>query len=143
MAQRIKGQEVSILVVRDSVLEDTIRAIQNFEVILDAEILEQGYLGRKSNDFDDIFKGIRGSMDLHLYDQAYLVFASAVKDRQQRATPDVVFNISATLSFPNGQTPSILVKDAKFGPIPLTAPNRNEYVGTKLEFATEDADFIF
>lgn len=141
--QRIKGQEVSLLIVRDSTLEDTITDIQDAEITIASEIIEKGYLGEKTNRHDDIYNGVKGKLSLHLHDQAYLNYVLAVLARQKRDTPDAIINISMTLAFPNGQTPSILVTDAKFGDIPLTAGARNDYVISNLDFAADDFDILF
>lgn len=141
--QRIKGQEVTLLVVRDNVLEDTLTDFQDAEVTVDSEIIEKGYLGEKTNRHDDIFNGVKGKLTLHLHDQAYLNYVLGVMARQKRDTPDTIINVSMTLAFPNGQTPTLVVPDAKFGNIPITAGNRNDYVATVLEFAADDFEIIF
>jgi hypothetical protein len=141
--QRVKGQEVSVLIVRDSVLEDTLTNIQDAEVTISSEIITKGYLGEKTNRTDDIYNGVKGKLTLHLHDQAYLNYVLGVLARQKRDTPDVVINITMTLAFPNGQTPSILVPDAKFGEIPLSAGNRADYVQTSLDFAADDFQILF
>lgn len=141
--QRIKGQEVTLLVVRDNVLEDTLTNFQDAEVTIDSEIIEKGYLGEKTNRHDDIFNGVKGKLTLHLHDQAYLNYILGVIARQKRDTPDTIINVSMTLAFPSGQTPTLVVPDAKFGNIPITAGNRNDYVATVLEFAADDFEIIF
>jgi len=138
MAQRVKGQEVSILIVRAGVLEDTLTAIQSFNVEMQSETKTQGYLGEKSNRTDDIFNQVKFDMELNLFSQDWFAFQQAIIDRQKRITPDVIFNISAVLFFPSGQTPTVLLQDVKFGTMPLNVANRGDYVKVKLDGVCDD-----
>ncbi len=140
MAERIRGQEVSILITRGGALEDTLVNISNFNIEWESEISSQGYLGEKTERKDDIFKGVKGDMELNLHSSDFLKFASAVRDRQKRITPDLVINITAVLFFANGETPSILVRNAKFGGMPMNVSARSDYVKFKLDFAADDAE---
>lgn len=137
--QRIRGQESQILIVRDSVLETSLTDIRNFSFEHMLEIQSQGYLGEKSERKDEIYKGVRGSLELHLHNQEFIAFEQAIIDRAQRNTPDLLFNITSVLSFPNGQTPTAVFPDVKFGAIPHEFPDRAEYVSLKLEFECEIA----
>jgi len=80
-AQRLKGQEVSILIVRDGNLEDTLVDIQNFNLELEFEIKTQGYLGEKTNRRDMIFNGAKFDMELNLHTEDYLSFLLAMKNK--------------------------------------------------------------
>lgn len=137
-AQRIKGQEVSVLITRAGALEDTLVDIQNFNLEPEFEIKSMGYLGEKTNRKDDIYNGCKFDLELHLHKQDWFAFQQAMKDRSQRNTPDVVFNITAVLAFPVGDTPSILVPDVHFGPNPLNVTSRGDYVKVKLEGEADD-----
>lgn len=137
-AQRIKGQEVSILIVRDGALEAELVDIQNFNFEPDVEIKTQGYLGEKSNRTDDIYNGVKGDLELNLHDQDWFTFLQAVQDRAKRNTPDVKFNITAVLAFPNGQTPSVIIPDVKFGSFPHNVASRGDYVKVKISYAADD-----
>lgn len=137
-AQRIKGQEVNILIVRGGVFEDSLTDIQNFNVELDLEIKKQGYLGEKTDRRDEVFNGVKYDMELHLHSQAFMNFVSAVLDRAKRINPDLVFNITGVLNFPDGTTPTFLIPDVKFGAIPMNVPSRGEYVKIKLQGEADD-----
>ena len=141
MSQRIKGQEVSVNIIRDTSLEDTFTAIQNFDIEDKFEIIEKGYLGEKGNRHDDIWNGIKGSFEMHLQSQDWFRFRQAMRERAQRITPDRAFTITSTLFFPNGNTPTVTFNDVKFGANPMSVPARNDYVKVKLEFAC-DADDV-
>lgn len=137
--QRIRGQETAVLLVRDSVLEASLTDIRNFHFEYMLEIQSQGYLGEKTERKDEIFKGVKGSLELHLHNQEFIAFQQAVLDRATRDTPDVVFNLTSVLNFPNGQTPTFVFPDVKWGAMPTDFPDRGEYVTLKLEFECERA----
>lgn len=141
MAQRIKGQEVNIIVVRGGVVEDTLTDILSMNVAFQSETKIQGYLGEKNNRTDDIFNQVKFDLELHIKTAAFLSFIKAVNDRQKRITPDVQINITLTLEFPNGDTPSILLPDCKFGEIPMNVASRSDYVKIKLDGVCDNATF--
>jgi hypothetical protein len=132
-AQRIKGQEVQILVIRAGSLEDTLTDIQSFNLEVQLRTLVQGYLGEKNNRKDDIYDGVKFDMELNIHTEDYFTFLGAILDRARRNTPDVQFNITGVFSFPNGQTPTLLLPDVHFGAQPITIGSRGDYVKIKLE----------
>jgi hypothetical protein len=132
-AQRIKGQEVTVLISDNGVLQDTLTDIQNFEMELQFEIISKGYLGEPSNRKDEIYNGAKFTMELHLHTEDWFNFQSDIKARAQRVQPDLIFNITAVLSFPNGDTPTVLLPDCKFGAQPMSIRSRGDYVSVKLE----------
>jgi hypothetical protein len=138
--QRIKGQEVTILFNRGGELEDTLTDIQDFEFEPKLEIIQQGYLGEKSDRYDEIFNGGKFTATLHIHDQAYLAFQQGIINRAKRLTPDVVFNTTAVMLLPNGQTPTVLFPDCFWGPQPQTFRSRKDYLGVKLEGHSGDVD---
>lgn len=140
MAQRLKGQEVSINVMAGGVLEDTITAIQNFNVEDEFEILSQGYLGETTDRKDMVFKGVKGDFELHIATQDFLKLTQKIKDKARRVTPDVEFNLTATLNFPNGDTPTITFPDVAWGPIGKNTSSRSDYVKCKMQWACSDDD---
>lgn len=140
MTQRVKGQELSVLVVRAGVLEDTFTAIQSITTENKLEIIEKGYLGEKTNRHDEIYNGAKGSISMHLWSQAWFRFEKAIIDRAKRITPDVQFNIVETLFFPNGETVTKTYADVHFGGIPKNTNARNDYVEVKLDFASDEED---
>lgn len=142
-AQRIKGQEVSILIVRDSVLEAELFDIMNFDAEIMLEQIAQGFLGEKTERHDDVYKGTKGSFEMQTHSQDWLLFAQAVKDRAMRNTPDSVFNISAVMQYPNGQTPTILFPDCKFGGMPVSIGSRTDYKKIKIDFVCDDYEVQF
>lgn len=136
-SQRLRGQETSILIVRDGQLEDTLTNVRNFNWEHQLEISSLGYLGMKSELKDEIVKGAKGDLELHLSSQAWFQFVQAILSRATRETPDVVFNITSVMSFPNGETFSMTFPDIKFGAIPHSTSAREEYLTVKLEWECE------
>jgi hypothetical protein len=141
LSQRVKGQEVSILITVASILQTTLVDIQNFELEGQFEVKSQGYLGEKTNRKDDIYNGCKFSMELHLHTEDWFAFQAQMKARAQRLNPTIVFNITAVLSFPNGQTPAVLIPDVKFGGNPMTISSRGDYVKIKLEGEADDFSY--
>jgi len=80
---------------------------------------------------------------MHTHSQDWFTFAAAVKDRAQRNTPDSVFNISAVMFYPNGQTPTMLFPDCKFGALPVNIGSRTDYKKIKIDFVCDDYEVQF
>lgn len=137
-SQRIKGQEVQLLLVRGGALEDTLTDCQDFEFEPKLEVKEQGYLGEKSNRHDEIFNGVKFTGTLHLHSQLWFTYSMAIVAKAKRQTPDVTFNISCVFSFPNGDTPAVLLSDVHFGAQPHGIRSRGDYVSVKIEGACDD-----
>lgn len=138
-SQRIKGQEVQIIITRDGVLEETFTAIKNFQSTDEFEVKSVGYLGEKTNRKDEIFNGMKFSFDMHLSKKAFWTFKKAVKDRAQRVSPDLQINISGIFSFPNGETLAETLPDVHFGPMDKNVSDRGEYVDVKIEGECSDS----
>jgi len=142
MAQRIKGQEVQLLFVVDGVAKEAITDIRNFEVAAQLELLKEGYLGETTDRRDDVFHGLRGKMELHFESRAVLDLIVQLIDRARRRTPGTRVNIKATLNFPNGDRPRVLIQDAFFGEAPMTFGSRSDYGSVNLEFESSEYTVI-
>ncbi len=140
--QRIKGQEVEVLLVVDGEVNASLTDIQDFEVTREFESTSEGYLGEKSNRYDEFYNGYSGSMSLHMSDPGVFDFMQAVQDRAQRREPGTVINIKATLNFPSGERRRVLLQNAFFESIPLNVGGRGEYVSTSLSFKGADVRVI-
>lgn len=140
MEQRIKGQEVTITVVRGGVVESTLTDIKNFNIILNSEVKKQGYLGEKGSRTDDVFDSVDFDFEMHVHNTEWVKFASAIHKRQKRELPDLQINIAGTFEYPNFETQAFILSDAKFGPIPIGVPDRKEYVNVKLQGSCDNYD---
>lgn len=144
MATRVRGQETSIVVTGPQGVEQAIDAIKSFEAEFEIDILSEGYLGEVAERQDEIFVKVTGNAEIHLPSAAYFAFAQKVIDRSQRRTSaNQVFNITTSLTFPDGRRVRTVFQDVSFGSIPLNIGARDEYVSTKIEFATSRARFLF
>lgn len=137
-SQRIKGQEVSIIITRGGELEAELTDVKSCEFTPQFEIKSEGYLGEKTNRKDEVYVGVKGSSELHIHDGSIFDFLQAIKDRAQRVSPDLVFNISGIFSFPNGDIRTLTIPDVKFGAVPISTNDRGDYVSVKLEYEAED-----
>lgn len=141
-SQRIKGQEVSLILTRDGALEDTLTDIQEFEFEPVFETKEQGYLGEKNDRTDYYFKSGKFSMTLNLHKQDWFKYLGAMMDKAKRNTPDVTFNITAVMAFPNGETPQVALNDVSWGGVPHTISSRGDYVKVKLQGICDDVSIV-
>lgn len=137
-SQRIKGQEVSVIITRDGSLEAELTDVKSCDFTPQFEIKEEGYLGEKSKRYDEIYNGVKGSLELHIHSGDIFDFVQAVKDRAQRNAPDLVFNIAGIFAFPSGETRTLTVPDVKFGAVPISTNDRSDYTSVKLEYAADD-----
>jgi len=130
---RVKGQDVEVAVLQAGEQVAALTDVRSFEVTPQIETTQEGYLGETTDRYDDIFKGVSLSMEVHLETQDIFKFWTAVLDRAQRRDPTLTINIKATLNFPNGETPRLVLKDVYFGPMPLNFGGRSEYGSVRIE----------
>lgn len=142
MAQRIKGQEVELLLVVNDVAQTTINTVRSFEFAFQNEILKEGYLGETTDRRDSLFRGVRGRMELHLENADIFTFFKAVVDKSRRRTPGTKINVKATLNFPNGQKVRVMIPDVEFGELPVNFGSRSDYGTTSLDFEASEANTI-
>jgi hypothetical protein len=140
--QRIKGQEVEVLLIVDGEAQDTITDVRSFEVALKTELKEEGYLGEKTNRYDEIYNGVRGRLELHIENEDVFDLFKSITDRAKRRSPGSQINIKATLNFPNGDRPRVLIPDAFFGELPLNFGSRGDYGSVSLDFSASDVNFL-
>lgn len=136
--QRIKGQEVEVLLIVNGQVQQTITDVRSFEVTPKFDKLEEGYLGETTDRYDEMFKGVRGAMELHFENQDIFNLVQSVLDRARRRTPGTIVNIKATLRFPNGQRPRVIIQDAFFGDMPINFGSRADYGTLKLDFESSN-----
>jgi hypothetical protein len=132
-AQRIKGQEVAVIILVGGDLQTQLTDIQNFNATMKVRKIEQGYLGETANRYDEIFDGCELDFELHVHSQDWVDYLQAIFDRARRRTPDVTFNVTATMFFPNGDTPVIKFPDIHFGDVPMNISSRGDYVKIKVQ----------
>lgn len=135
MAQRIKGQEVVLGFTSPDGDQEGLEDVTNFEAELDLEILEEGYLGESANRYDDIYRGVTGSAELHLETSDYFRFTERVQDRAERRTAaSGKFTATASFQFPGGERVRLTFEDIFFGALPIRIPSRSEYVTVSISW---------
>lgn len=142
MAQRIKGQEVQVLLVQNGVPLDSITAIRDFEFNYQLEIKSEGYLGETANRKDTVYNGIAGKMSMHFESKSVFTLFQSIVDTARRRTPGTKINIKATLAFPNGDRVRVIIPDAQFGEIPVSFGGRTEYGMASLTYEAVEAQTI-
>lgn len=140
--QRIKGQEVEVRLIVNNRLKDTITDVRSFEVAMQLEILKEGYLGETTDRRDEVFRGVRGRMELHFENQDILTLAQQIVDRARRRQPGTQINVKAALAFPSGVRKIVLIENCFFGEIPISAGSRSDFLTVSLEFEAEALRFI-
>lgn len=143
MAQRIKGQEVEAILVVNGAPQLTTTDIKSFELTLQLEILSEGYLGETTDRKDSVFKGIAGSLELHVENQEFLKLFQTIVDKARRRTPGTRINLKATLNFPNGDRPRVLIPDVEFGELPLNFGSRTDYGAITLSFEASNMQVLY
>jgi len=141
-SNRIKGQEVSIEIVADNQIVSSMTAVRSCEFKYNREILSEGYIGEKTERKDSIFKGVSGSMEVHLDDPNAFNFFIQMNDKSKRRLPGVTVNVKMTLNFPDGRRVRIIVPDVEFGELPVNFGSRSDYGTTSLDFEASDARAI-
>jgi hypothetical protein len=131
-----------VLLVADNVPQTTITDVRSFEVAFQLELLREGYLGETTDRRDEIFRGVRGRLELHFENQDVFNLFALIVARARRREPGAVVNIKATLNFPNGDRPRVNIGNAFFGEIPIAFGGRSEYGTIGLEFEAESADVL-
>ena len=134
MAQRIKGQEVEVVVVLNGEPQANLFAIRSFEIEEQLEIQSEGYLGETTNRRDSIYNGVRGRLEAHTETPEWLGFSEALKAKAQRREPGSVINIKGTLNYPSGEQGRFVIPDAEFGAVPMNFGSRSDYGTLTLEF---------
>lgn len=142
-APRIKGQETSIDVIVDNVVQQNFIDIRSLETEEQLEIIREGYLGETTDRRDSVYRGFSGRLEAHMENRSYLDFRQTMVDKARRrngVSPRV--NIRTTLAFPGGPRVRVVLKDVSFGPMPMNIGNRSEYVTVSLSFEGESTQLI-
>lgn len=142
MAQRIKGQEVTIFVQNQGVPVASLTDIQNFSLTFNFDKLEEGYLGETFSRFDEVFKGANFDFEVHVEDPDFTKFVDVVYGRAIRRESATEINIGAILLFPSGRSRKILLKDCFFADVPVNVGGRTNYVSVKFSGSASSFEFL-
>ena len=142
MAQRIKGQEVSVLLLLNGEPQSSTNAVRSFSVEQQVEVTSEGYLGESTNRRDEVYNGVSGSLELHMDDPDVFDVVQAIINRATRSTAGTSINIKAALTFPSGVMKRVLVKDCFFGSIPMEFGSRTDFGTLTLDFEASSMDYL-
>lgn len=135
--QRIKGQSIEVRIVSGTSVVASLNSISSMSHNTVLEIKEDGFLGEKTNRYDEIFNGYKGDFENQPNDASYHSFEDLVVARATQERPELVFNIIITEIFPNGSSAVITYLDVKFGNIDGSVGSRPDYKKDKYQWATE------
>lgn len=140
---RLRGQEVEIRIIRDSVPELSISSVASFEETFKLEKKQDGFLGEVTDRYDHTFHGIDGKLEFQVNSSDWMQLQNAIKAQAQRKTPGTVINMLRTDYYANGQTAIITYADCKFGAQPTSVAGRGEFVKVSMDFSASDRDEQF
>lgn len=138
-SQRLVGQNVTVIIIKDSQPLQELNCIKSFEFTFELEMKDEGYLGETTNRKDSVFKGVKGRMELHTNNNAIFTFIKDAMDRARRRVPGTRINIKASYTWPNGDTARVTFPDCEFGDFPVKTGGRTEYVSVDIDFACSEA----
>jgi hypothetical protein len=142
MAQRIKGQDVDLQIIQAGRVLTTLFNIKSFDFSYEFEVKKEGYLGQKTDKRDTVFNGISGKLEIHPENQSILIFMEAVRAKAENRTPGVQFNIRATLNFPGGDRPRIIIPEVEWGAMPFSFGGRTEYGMVSVPYEASSANVL-
>ena len=126
----------------DGEVASTTTDVRSFEFAYKLETKEEGYLGEKTNRYDEIFNGMRGRLEFHVENADFFDIIKSIVDRAKRRTPGTQVNIKATLNFPGGDRPRVLISDVFFGEIPMNFGSRGDYGTLGIDFQASDGNIL-
>jgi len=139
---RIKGQEVDVLMMDNGQMVGSLTAIKSFDFKFQLELMSEGYLGERTERKDSIFKGVSCSMEVHHDDRQALALFVRIVEKAKRRVPGSTINIKATLNYPDGTRARIFIPDVEFGEIPVNFGSRSDYGTTSLDMEASEARTI-
>jgi len=142
MAQRIKGQEVEVLLLLNGEPVSSATAVQSLSIEQQLDVTAEGYLGETTNRRDEVYNGVAGSMALHMDDPDVFNVVQAIVERATRRAAGTTINIKAALAFPNGELKRVLVEDCYFGSIPMEFSSRTDFGTLSLDFEAASLRYL-
>lgn len=133
---RLKGQEATLSVISPTGLEVQLgEAVKSLSIEIKMDLLSEGYLGQTTEQKDDLFKGVSGSITLHLTGADYQRFTDSIVARSQRRTAATDrYNINATFAFPDGTRSRSILTDIFFGSPKMEIGSREDYIEASFDF---------
>jgi hypothetical protein len=139
MSQRIKGQEVEVVMIVDGQPRDNLNFARSLEFTYKTELKSEGYLGETSKRYDTIFNGIEGALNFHFDSPEIFNIIRFIVDKARRRIPGTRFNIKSTFNYPSGTRARILIPDCEFGELPIKFGSREDYGEFNLPIGATEA----
>lgn len=139
MTQRVKGQEVEIVTLVNGEPQDGLLFARSIEFAFKTDILQEGYLGETTDQYDSVFRGIRGRVEFHFNNAAPFSLIATVVDKARRREAGTRINIKSTVNFPGGTRARVLFRDVEFGELPINFGSRSDYGTFQIEWGAADA----
>lgn len=132
MAEHLQGQDVTVRVTKDGKIIAALTAVQSFELTLGVQSQELSFLGERAPRIEETPAAGTFRMAIRHRDSSYLTLLQAIQARAQHRTPGIVFSISCKLAYPNGERPTVLIRDVGFDNPNLNAPGQAEFATSDL-----------
>lgn len=139
--QKLKGQEVFVIVVIDGKANDRIGPFLDLDVTLRKEVLEGEYIGESTTYFDSVFRGCQLAAKGHLRGAHWLKLIDQDIRRARHMSGGIIrFDLTANIVFP-GQVVPWTFADITFGDHKITVADRKSYVEGALDmYCSEQPD---
>lgn len=139
---RLKGQSVSLLLIKDGETLDTLTDIKSFELTYQLEQKDDGFLGETTNRKDAVFNGITFQMEMQTSNNGVWKLAKDLITKAAQRTPGFQVNIKGSFSYPDGTRVMVVIPDAVFGEVPFSTGGRGEFVTVRLSGSASEARII-
>jgi hypothetical protein len=141
MSKRLKGQEVTLSLVRDG-RPKPIGKFQSVTLTIDMERLEEEYIGATSMEYDSIYNGTQIESDFHLPNDEYFKFAEALKLRAERRTGGAIrIDAAIVMSMPDGSVKTFVLIDLEFAELAVEVGSRKDFVSGSIDGKTSKIRF--
>lgn len=146
MGIRLKGQETDIVIMKGGLDLKTISEIRSFSAELKLNMLEEGYLGQTTDQYDDIFTGCKGDLEMHISKADAFQLGFDIVDRSRNRGRDPAanykFTAKSSFQFPDGTRVRIMFDDLFFEGVPINVGGRADYVTLRLSWGCSEAKRI-
>ncbi len=142
MSQRIKGQEIEIVMTVDGAPQENLTNARSLEFAFKTELIQEGYIGETTDQYDTIFKGISGRIEFHMSNPEAFNIVARILEKARSRQPGTRFNVKVTLNFPNGARVRVIIPDVEFGELPFAFGSRADYGTFNIEFGASEAQVL-
>lgn len=139
MADRVRGQENIITIIRDGVLVTRITTIQTAEFTPRFNTQEEGYLGETTIRVDQMFNGVNVKITGHLESPEWFELIKDFRDKAARRTGGTVrVDLATTFIFPTGEVKTFSIPDIAVSDMQTTTGSREDYVEFSMDAIASD-----